>query len=127
MSLVSGDLLGTEDCLTMNIYSPVTSDDALLPVMVYIYGGGFITGSARLEEYGPDKWLDEQILVVTLNYRLYSLGFMSIGNTDNECRINRESIKIIINGFIITNEMNDSSLLSYIQCDDVTRYKSRSW
>ena len=65
---VAGDLLGREDCLTLNIYAP-TSAEALLPVLVYIYGGGFITGSARTEEYGPDRWLDEDILVVTVNYR----------------------------------------------------------
>ena len=68
---VAGDLLGREDCLTLNIYAPTSEPEAgsLLPVLVYIYGGGFITGSARAEEYGPDRWLDEDILVVTVNYR----------------------------------------------------------
>ena len=67
---VAGDLLGREDCLTINIYAPTSEPGtALLPVLVYIYGGGFITGSARAEEYGPDRWLDEDILVVTVNYR----------------------------------------------------------
>ena len=70
---VAGDLLGREDCLTINIYAP-TSAGALLPVLVYIYGGGFITGSARAEEYGPDRWLDEDILVVTVNYRFWGRG-----------------------------------------------------
>ena len=44
---VSGDLLGQEDCLVLNIYSPVQVTTDLLPVMVYIYGGGFVTGSNR--------------------------------------------------------------------------------
>ena len=80
--VVSGDLLGQEDCLYLNIYSPSSgNNDTLLPVMVFIYGGGFITGSARMEEYGPDKWLEEDIVVVTVNYRLYSLGFMSLGTS----------------------------------------------
>ena len=78
--VVSGDLMGQEDCLYLNIYSP-TSNDTLLPVMVYIYGGGFITGSGRMAEYGPDKWLEEDVVVVTVNYRLYSLGFMSLGTS----------------------------------------------
>ena len=78
---VSGDLLGQEDCLLLNIFSPVRDSDTapLLPVMVFIYGGGFITGSARAEEYGPDRWLEEEMVVVTVNYRLCSLGFMSLG------------------------------------------------
>ena len=68
---VSGDLLGQEDCLYLNIYSPVQdpADRALLPVMVYIYGGGFVTGSNRIEEYGPEKWMDQDIIVVIPNYR----------------------------------------------------------
>ena len=76
---VTGDLLGQEDCLYLNIYAPVRQSDSLLPVMVFIYGGGFITGSDRAEEYGPARWLEEELVVVTLNYRLYSLGFMSLG------------------------------------------------
>ena len=81
---VSGDLLGQEDCLYMNIYTPATMDgkiqtDASLPVMVWIYGGGFVTGSARKVDYGPDLWLDQGIVVVAMNYRLYSLGFLSLG------------------------------------------------
>ena len=78
---VTGDLLGQEDCLYLNIYAPVMESDSLLPVMVFIYGGGFITGSDRAEEYGPSRWLEEEVLVVTLNYRLYSLGFMSLGTS----------------------------------------------
>ena len=78
---VTGDLLGQEDCLLLNIFAPVRdpATPTLLPVMVFIYGGGFITGSARAEEYGPERWLEEEVVVVTLNYRLYSLGFMSLG------------------------------------------------
>ena len=78
---VSGDLLGQEDCLYMNIYTPNVdlNPNELLPVLVWIYGGGFITGSGVITEYGPEKWLDEGIVVVTLNYRSYALGFLSLG------------------------------------------------
>ena len=80
---VSGDLLGQEDCLYMNIYTPAVNqgqrEDATLPVLVWLYGGGFITGSGRMTEYGPDRWLDQGIVVVTVNYRSYALGFLSLG------------------------------------------------
>ena len=65
------EVLGQEDCLYLNIYSPVQEATArsLLPVMVYIYGGGFVTGSNRIEEYGPERWMDQDIIVVIPNYR----------------------------------------------------------
>ena len=55
----------------MNIYTPNVdlNKDELLPVVVWIYGGGFITGSGVFTEYGPEKWLDQGIVVLTVNYR----------------------------------------------------------
>ena len=46
---VSGDFLGDEDCLLLNIFSPREAflSHHLAPVVVWIYGGGFLTGSAR--------------------------------------------------------------------------------
>lgn len=46
----------------------------LLPVMVYIYGGGFNRGAATRELYGPDYFMQKDVVVVTLNYRVDSLG-----------------------------------------------------
>ena len=62
----------------MDIYTPNIdlNKDELLPVVVWIYGGGFITGSGVFTEYGPEKWLDQGIVVVTVNYR-YKLIFFS--------------------------------------------------
>ena len=53
--------------------------DVELPVLVWLYGGGFITGNSKYSEYGPDKWIDEGIVVVTVNYRGGALGFFSLG------------------------------------------------
>ena len=51
----------------------------LLGLFVFSFIKSLLTGSARVDEYGPQKWIDQDILVVTINYRLYSLGFMSLG------------------------------------------------
>jgi para-nitrobenzyl esterase len=67
-----------EDCLNLNIWSPVGAEDA--PVLVYIHGGGFLCGS------GSGPWIDgtshardHGLVVVTLNYRLGILGGLYLG------------------------------------------------
>ncbi|KAL3081031.1 hypothetical protein niasHT_037499 [Heterodera trifolii] len=72
----------SEDCLQLNIFRPALSASShLLPVMVYIHGGGFAEGSAR--QYGYDGWAEnftpQGILVVTVQYRLGPFGFLSFG------------------------------------------------
>lgn len=74
------DLANTsEDCLVLNIYVPpgARADASHLPVLVWLYGGGFLTGQgtdvdgARLAEQG-------RLIVVAPNYRLGALGFLSL-------------------------------------------------
>ena len=79
-SLEDSDVYGDENCLFLNIYSPKTdkSDFNLRPVMIFIHGGGFFAGDAQL--YEPDYLLDEDIVLVTINYRLGPLGFLSTGD-----------------------------------------------
>ncbi|OQD68727.1 hypothetical protein PENDEC_c031G06535 [Penicillium decumbens] len=70
-----------EDCLTLNIRRPAgTKADAKLPVLVWIYGGGFETGSTTM--YDGSSFvtasvnLNMPIIFVTMNYRLGAFGFM---------------------------------------------------
>jgi carboxylesterase type B len=58
------------DCLKL----PSGDDAPLKAVMVFIHGGGFSSGSGTGEYYGPDFFLNEDVVVVTLNYRLGALG-----------------------------------------------------
>ena len=63
-----------EDCLSLNVYSPTGA--AALPVMVWIHGGAFVNGSAGM--YDAHRLATKGgIVVVTINYRLGSLGFLS--------------------------------------------------
>ncbi|XP_072385322.1 juvenile hormone esterase-like [Diabrotica undecimpunctata] len=75
------DVSGDEDCLFINIFSPQDPKlNASLPVMVFIYGGGFIEGASIEVNYGPDYLLDYDIVVVTFNYRIGPFGFFSTGD-----------------------------------------------
>lgn len=72
---------GVEDCLYLNVYtaaSPTGPLGLLKPVMVWIHGGGFYTGSGNTNFYGPDYLLQHDVVLVTLNYRLGPLGFLAL-------------------------------------------------
>ncbi|KAK6171284.1 hypothetical protein SNE40_019507 [Patella caerulea] len=69
----------SEDCLSLNIFSPMKVGTERYPVMFFIYGGGFVNGESpiyggsRLAAYG-------EVVVVTINYRLGAFGFLSTGD-----------------------------------------------
>ncbi|XP_045765199.1 juvenile hormone esterase-like [Maniola jurtina] len=73
---------GSEDCLFLNIYTPSMSPSSLLPVMFFIHGGGYAFGSGNDEDYAPDFLIDENVIVVTINYRLDSLGFLCLDSEE---------------------------------------------
>ena len=64
----------SEDCLMLNIFSPPPSN-ALKPVMIWIHGGGFTSGSNA--RYDGSIIAGSDVIVVAINYRLGQLGFMS--------------------------------------------------
>jgi para-nitrobenzyl esterase len=73
--------LGTppaEDCLTLNVWRPANAPaDARLPVMVWIYGGGFVNGGASPEVYDGSRFARQGVVLVSFNYRLGRLGFFA--------------------------------------------------
>ncbi|WAL63811.1 carboxylesterase family protein [Amycolatopsis cynarae] len=67
---------GSEDCLYLDVTTPAAEDDAHLPVMVWIPGGGFVTGAGS--DYDPARLaVTGRVVVVTVNYRLGALGFLA--------------------------------------------------
>jgi len=78
--IVDDKLVGQEDCLLLNIYVPHTDDQGPLPVMVWVHGGALLFGSNRYADQGPQHFLDRGVIIVTVNYRLGPLGFLSLGN-----------------------------------------------
>jgi para-nitrobenzyl esterase len=72
----------SEDCLTLNIWSP-GADEKLRPVLVWIHGGGWLIGSGRLHDGTPLATFGD-VVVVTLNYRLGPLGFLYLAELGGE-------------------------------------------
>ncbi|XP_068250011.1 venom carboxylesterase-6-like [Palaemon carinicauda] len=73
---MSKELLGQEDCLYLNVFTPKPHEEnARLPIMVFIHGGGFFAGSSN--EYAPHVMMNHDIVLVTIQYRLGMLGFLS--------------------------------------------------
>ncbi|XP_070191192.1 cholinesterase-like [Littorina saxatilis] len=73
----------SEDCLFLNVFFPERSQpDHLLPVMVYIHGGGFIIGTGDIFE-GDVLAAEGHVVVVTFNYRLGALGFLATGDNSS--------------------------------------------
>nr|CAH7765715.1 unnamed protein product [Callosobruchus chinensis] len=68
--------LGEEDCLYINVYVPKTRSGKLLDVVAHIHGGAFMVGFSQ--EFIGDKYImDKDVIVVSFNYRLGALGFLS--------------------------------------------------
>ncbi|XP_023336019.1 putative inactive carboxylesterase 4 [Eurytemora carolleeae] len=82
LEIGSGKYKGSEDCLYLNVFTPDIhfTGENNLPVLVWIHGGGFLIGGSDPGFYGPDRWLDHDIVLVTFNYRLGALGFLSTGD-----------------------------------------------
>jgi para-nitrobenzyl esterase len=68
----------SEDCLTVNVWAPVNKASKPYPVLFFIYGGGFDSGSGS--DWGPEggkSIVQNGMIFVTMNYRLGVLGFFA--------------------------------------------------
>jgi len=65
----------SEDCLYLNVWTPATSGRKKLPVLVYIFGGGFQNGDGSEPRYDGERMAREGIVAVSLNYRTNIFGF----------------------------------------------------
>jgi para-nitrobenzyl esterase len=72
--------LGTEpaeDCLVLNVWRPANRGSGRLPVMVWIYGGGFVNGGASPAVYDGSRFAEQGLVFVSFNYRLGRFGFFA--------------------------------------------------
>lgn len=73
----------SEDCLRLNVYTKEAgASHGLKPVIAYLHPGGFYAVSAISAYAGPQNFMDRDIVLVTVNYRLASLGFLATGTAD---------------------------------------------
>lgn len=63
------------------LFAAATTNEKL-PVMVFVHGGGYVLGSGNDNLYGPDFLIEQSVILVTVNYRLGVLGFMSLGTPE---------------------------------------------
>ncbi|GAB6024164.1 hypothetical protein CHUAL_014232 [Chamberlinius hualienensis] len=72
--------VGSEDCLQLSLYTPYLPTNSTvpsLPVHVHIHGGAYVVGNISYDNINPSRYLNYDMLVVALNYRLGPIGFLS--------------------------------------------------
>jgi para-nitrobenzyl esterase len=67
----------SEDCLYLNVWTPAKNARERLPVIVWIYGGGYINGSSSMPLYWGDRLAQKGVIVVSIAYRVGPLGFLA--------------------------------------------------
>ncbi|XP_051170759.1 juvenile hormone esterase-like [Leptopilina boulardi] len=75
-------LFGDEDCLFLNVYTPTIDKNARRAVIVFFHRGAFNSGSGDDDLFGPDFLIDDDVILVTMNYRLGALGFLSTNDVN---------------------------------------------
>ncbi|MFH1197799.1 MAG: carboxylesterase family protein [bacterium] len=67
----------SEDCLYLNVWTPAKSADEKIPVLVWIYGGGFNGGSTSEPNYSGENLAEKGVVLVSIAYRVGHLGFLA--------------------------------------------------
>jgi para-nitrobenzyl esterase len=67
----------SEDCLYLNVWTPAKGADERLPVLVWIYGGGFAGGSTSTPTHNGEHLARKGVVLVSINYRVGTLGFLA--------------------------------------------------
>ena len=67
----------SEDCLTLNVWTPANAQPGTLPVMVWIYGGGFTAGSTSELRQDGQYLAHRNVVIVSMNYHLGIFGFFA--------------------------------------------------
>ena len=70
----------SEDCLFLNVWTPGLRDGRKRPIMVWLHGGGFVTGSGSSNAYDGTRLANRgDVVVITINHRLNAFGYLYLG------------------------------------------------
>lgn len=67
----------SEDCLYLNVWTPAKSANDRIPVLVWIYGGGFNAGATSERNYSGEKLAKKGVVLVSIAYRVGPIGFFA--------------------------------------------------
>jgi len=67
----------SEDCLYLNVWTPAKTASGRVPVLVWIYGGGFSVGGTAVPTYSGEQLARKGVVLVSIAYRLGALGFLA--------------------------------------------------
>ncbi len=84
---IAGDVVGTEDCLTLDVWQPTATSATPRPVMVWIHGGALTQGCGKITANSPEELVQagsDGTVVVSIQYRLGALGYFSSADLSSE-------------------------------------------
>ena len=73
-------VIGGEECLNLNVWTPDPGASPGLPVLVWIHGGSFMNGSSSVADYDGAAFARDGVVCVSINYRLAAEGFLYLGD-----------------------------------------------
>ena len=76
----------SEDCLYLNVWTPAKAPGDKLPVMVWIYGGGFVGGMTSVPDYDGTRLAEKGVVLVSVAYRLGVFGFLADPELSREAK-----------------------------------------
>ncbi len=78
----SGTVSSSEDCLVLNVWTPGLRGSKKRPVMVWLHGGGYVSGSGAMPVYDGARLAQRgDTVIVTLNHRLNAFGYLYLGSS----------------------------------------------
>lgn len=106
------EIIGSEDCLYLNVYTTAIQPGTKRAVMVWIHGGSFLLGSGNDSVYGPDHIVRKDVVLVTLNYRLGVFGTSSTIPFRNTAHAN-VFVSFTVNFLLRTNAIARSTFMFF--------------